>query len=272
MGQTVKYIKETDDAYTIGGYGVVWGGADLLGDHFTPDSVFFLDHLSQTPPVLYEHGMDAATKKAVLGQVVVTKADDTGMWIEAQLEKSRSYVDAVMELVNAGVLGWSSGAISHLVERKSNGWLSMWPIVEFSLTPDPAEPRTLGVHDLSGLDDEPQIKSLIAAIEATEKPDPDLDIPEAEPLTLTAARFAEFATTLAERTKGLSQRRAAEGRPLSAANVGQIAKAKAAALNAIAELDALVADDSEPSTKDSTADGLRTRIAIQAERIRMLAS
>lgn len=166
MSQTVKYLKETDDSYVIGGYGVIWGGRDLVGEYFSPTTDFWFDRITATPPVLYEHGMDGSARKAVLGQVVATKADPTGLWIEAQLEKSREYVDAVMQLVKQGVLGWSSGAVSHLVEKTKSGHLTVWPVAEFSLTPDPAEPRTIGVQELDALADEPAVKSLLAAVKA----------------------------------------------------------------------------------------------------------
>ena len=447
MGQTVKYIKETDDAYTIGGYGVVWGGRDLVGTYFTENTDFWLDRITATPPVLYHHGFDQTTKKAVLGQVTSIKADKTGLWVEAQLEKSRQYVKDVMELINKGVLGYSTGSVSHLAEETKSGHILSWPIVEVSLTPEPAEPRCLGVAELDNEDAEPAVKSMLDAIKATwstsyvnklkdscflyieagqekdaegktvprsarhfpyKDADGAIDLPhlrnaiaripqstapglddakkkrlqnkarklldganeskdtdatkmrgsgapdgsyerlieqlsmmargtmlmggepdcygwvvatfadhfiyrheggeyyrveytrsedgkpvlggwteveteyvpvnesemdsEATPVALSAARFAQFAAALGERTKDLAQRRIAEGRSLSAGNVSMIANAKTAALEALTELDALVADDSEPGTKDLDSDGLRTRIAIQAERIRMLAS
>ena len=43
------------------------------------------------------------------------------------------------------VLGWSSGAASHLVERQNVGksaMITFWQLAEASLTPTPAEPRT----------------------------------------------------------------------------------------------------------------------------------
>lgn len=272
MGQTVKYIKETDDAYTIGGYGVVWGGRDLLGDYFDQTTDFWTDRITSTPPVLYEHGMDGATRKAVLGQVVEMRSDDTGMWIEAQLEKSRAYVDAVMELVNAGVLGWSSGAVSHLCERTKDGHITSWALAEFSLTPDPAEPRTLGVQDLSGLDDDPQIKSLIAAIKATEPT--AIEIPESEPLSLTVDRTIAMASALVERTKGLHQRRLSEGRSLSEANREAVKLAYQELDIACGLLEEILLDSRgpDPAAKANESDGVRLKIAIQAERIRMLAS
>jgi HK97 family phage prohead protease len=354
MSQTVKYLKETADSYTIGGYGVVWGGRDLQGEYFTKDTDFWMDRITSTPPVLYEHGMDNAAKKAVLGAVVEAKADTTGLWIEAQLEKSRDYVEAVMELVKKGVLGWSSGAVSHLVEKTKSGNLTSWPIAEFSLTPDPAEPRTIGVADLSDMADEPTVKSMIDRIKAL----PDGPTPmsghdgygypngsyealtcrlgnaaraelvlrgesahecwgyvmatfpdyfvyaddghdyyrveysmnadgmpvlgqwqeveaayvpknepmemEAAPVAMVAARFADMASTLTERTKGLSQRRAAEGRTLSASNARALAAAKAQAIAALDELDGLMADASAPQVKAAPSDGMiRQRLRIQ---------
>jgi HK97 family phage major capsid protein len=54
-------------------------------------------------------------------------------------------VDEVLRLIEQGVLGWSSGSVSHLV-RRAQGVIKHWPIVEFSLTPQPCEPRTVGVQ------------------------------------------------------------------------------------------------------------------------------
>jgi len=166
MSQTVKLLDETADSYVIGGYGVVWGGRDLVGEYFTPETDFWFDRITATPPVLYEHGMDGTTRKSVLGQISTTKVDASGLWIEAQLEKSREYVEAVMELVKKGVLGWSSGAVSHLVEKTKSGNLTVWPVAEFSLTPDPCEPRTIGVQDLSDVADEPAVKSMLDRVKA----------------------------------------------------------------------------------------------------------
>jgi hypothetical protein len=47
----------------------------------------------------------------------------------------------VLELVDQGALGWSSGSLPHLVDVATDGYIRRWPIVEGSLTPTPAEPR-----------------------------------------------------------------------------------------------------------------------------------
>lgn len=154
MSDTRVSIKSiTDDTVTLAGYGVIFGGVDLEGETFTSDTDFMPD-LVQNKLVLYDHGADELIKSAVIGRVNASdiKADDTGLWIEAELDRHAAYMDMVLELAEKGVLGWSSGSVGHLVAREGKS-IKRWPIVEFSLTPTPAEPRTLGVNRLKTLAD-----------------------------------------------------------------------------------------------------------------------
>ncbi len=177
MGHVVKILGEEGDAYTVGGYGVVWGGRDLAGEHFTRETDFWFDRLTETPPVLYQHGMERATGTAVLGKVVSRKTDDTGLWIEAQIAKAAEYAEAVMELVRQGVLGWSSGSVEHLARIERGGKIVSWPVVEFSLTPTPCEPRTLGVAELATMASAtPTLKAVLDQIKALPEP-PAVDGP-----------------------------------------------------------------------------------------------
>jgi phage head maturation protease len=145
----VKLIGMDDSTATVGGYGVVFGGRDLEGDTFGPDTDYKLD-LVPAKLVFYDHTLGDVTHD--LGRVTndAIKVDDKGLWIEAQLDRSAAYVDEVLKLVEAGVLGWSSGSIAHLA-RAEKGMIKSWPIVEFSLTPTPAEPRTIGVERIKAL-------------------------------------------------------------------------------------------------------------------------
>jgi HK97 family phage major capsid protein len=145
----VKMLGETDDTYIIGGYGVVYGGADLEGEAFTPDTDFQLDLVPQKP-IYYDHAMNKATVDTRLGYATAVTPDDIGLFVEAELAKSEAYTAAVMELVQAGKVGFSSGTIGHLA-RRSGKSIKTWPIVEFSLTTTPAEPRTLGVERIKSL-------------------------------------------------------------------------------------------------------------------------
>ncbi len=176
---TVKALD--DNRVTLAGWGVIYGGKDLEGETFTKQTDFWLDRITRTPPVLYQHGMDAKAARTVMGKATIDERD-IGLWLEAQMDLANEYADAVRELAEAGKLGWSSGAVGHLVEREGRT-ITSWPIAEFSLTPTPAEPRTLGVHELRALaDSEPTVKAYLP--EDGEKPSADAtkDAPEAVPI------------------------------------------------------------------------------------------
>lgn len=163
----VKLISLTDTTATVAGYGVVFGGQDLARDTFTAETDFKLD-LVPVKLICYDHTLGDEIKEEIgVAPNAAIKIDGYGMWIEAQLDRSKAYVSYILELIEQGVLGWSSGSISHLV-RRENGVIKSWPIVEFSLTPTPAEPRTLGVMrvkstDDVALDDTSEIEEISAA-------------------------------------------------------------------------------------------------------------
>jgi HK97 family phage major capsid protein len=143
--EPVKMLKETDDAIIIRGRGVVFGDYDLYGETFTKDTDF-MRHLVPEPLVMYGHGIDG-TPDWPIGKVTKMETDDYGLWVTAQLDKSEQYTRYIQELIEKGVLGWSSGSVAHLVRYADDQrTIKQWPIVEFSLTPRPAEPRTLGVE------------------------------------------------------------------------------------------------------------------------------
>lgn len=137
----VKFIGNPSDG-KVGGYLVAWGSPnqkDLTGEYFTPETDLGINWYDQRP-VLYHHGLDGTLKTDVIGVITALKADQYGLWAEAQLDMHKRYVQEIMALVNKGALGWSSGSIAHLVERLDDGQIKRWPIVEGSLTPSPAEP------------------------------------------------------------------------------------------------------------------------------------
>ena len=148
MDYSVKILFENDDVATIGGYGVVFGGVDLQGETFTPDTDFMLD-LVPTKPVFYDHTMNTKVTNR-LGTVSAIDEDETGLFIQAEIDKHASYATAVLKLVHEGVLGYSTGAVSHLA-RYENSTIKTWPMVEVSLTATPAEPRTVGVERIKQL-------------------------------------------------------------------------------------------------------------------------
>lgn len=119
-------------------YGGPFGGKDLAGEFFSAKTDFALDWFQPGErPLLYHHGLDAEASTAVVGRVKDYKATDTGVWAQAQLDKSSEYFDAIKELVKQGKLFFSSGSMNHLVEKTKRGELTRWPFIELSLTPTP---------------------------------------------------------------------------------------------------------------------------------------
>ena len=151
MSETHAHIKaQVVGEGRIGGYLILWGTSqarDLHGEYFTPQTELGLDWYDQRP-VLYQHGLDGQLKAAVIGQIDRLRADETGVWAEAQLDLRQRYVRAVLRLVEKGVLHWSSGSLAHLVQVGADGDIQRWPVVEGSLTPTPAEPRRTDVQTI----------------------------------------------------------------------------------------------------------------------------
>lgn len=175
----VKLIEMNESTATVAGYGVVFGGADLDGDTFSSETDYMLD-LVPSKLTFYDHRL--GNVKHVIGLVSEVKADDKGLWIQAQLDRSKEYVEEVLKLVKAGVIGWSSGSVPHLVDREG-GTIKSWPIIEFSLTPTPAEPRTLGVVTKSAAGD--AAKEQVSNMNTDEiKETAEAKEPQAAPLTI----------------------------------------------------------------------------------------
>lgn len=129
----------------IGGYLVVFSDSstpDLAGDFFTADTDFGPATQTMT---WYDHKMDSSVRYS-LDSNATLKKDAVGIWCEAQLSMRNAYEQKIMEMVQAGKLGWSSGTAAHLVEREASGkayWIKQWPLgLDASITPTPCEPRT----------------------------------------------------------------------------------------------------------------------------------
>ena len=145
MTTAVKFVKGSE--LSIEGlaipYGGPFGGKDLEGEFFTKNTDFCLDWFP-VRPTIYDHGLDDALKTSVVGQVTKHDPIDDGIWAKAQLDKNHRYLNAIQELIDKGALGFSSGAMSHLVDvDKKTGEIKKWPWVELSLTPIPANPDAL---------------------------------------------------------------------------------------------------------------------------------
>jgi HK97 family phage major capsid protein len=141
-GLAVKFVSD----YVVSGRAVVFGGRDLVGDIFTKETDFGLGRSLVGMPIYWDHAMGGI--KSQIGQTIDYRITDEGIDIVIELNKHHKYIKEITELIEAGVVGLSTGAPAHLVMRKSidiGEWIQRWPLSEGSLTVHPAEPRTLGV-------------------------------------------------------------------------------------------------------------------------------
>jgi HK97 family phage major capsid protein len=145
FGEALKMLERTDDTATVGGYLVRFttdNDPDLTGEFFAKATRFDVED-GDTRPAYYHHGLDGTLKTRVLGRGTL-RMDDVGVWAETQIRLADDYSRKVADMVEQGKLGYSSGAVSHLVEKEEAGkavFIKTWPIGEISLTPTPAEPR-----------------------------------------------------------------------------------------------------------------------------------
>jgi len=156
FGDSVKFTSDG----RVKGYLVRFGSkndTDLEGDYFTSSTNWGRPMDGSFPLNLYwNHGQDEVigTKQIGVGTV---KMDEYGLWYEAQIDMSDKYNQMIAKLAKEGRLGYSSGAASHLVNRKqvSNNVYEIlqWNLAEASLTPRPAESRNM-VKNLKELLDE----------------------------------------------------------------------------------------------------------------------
>jgi hypothetical protein len=141
-GGAVKALGEGN----VGGYLVLFSGPDdpdLQGDYFTK-STDFKTRTGRELDILYRHGTHPVIKSRTLGNAKVT-IDDVGIFLEGELQLRDNYEKAIYKLAELGKLGWSSGAMGHLVRKtpKNKSFeVEVWGLGEASLTPNPVEART----------------------------------------------------------------------------------------------------------------------------------
>lgn len=153
----------------IGGYALIYGTAiktDLYTEFFTRDTAFWLGEW-KTRPMMYHHRLnDNDVLRVPIGVIDTIEQDDAGVYVEGSLksaeeiaafidgemEKAKEYRDAIHQLVQKGVLHWSTDSAPHLVDRvpqaNKSAWLKTWPFFGASLTPIPAEPRLPPVAEI----------------------------------------------------------------------------------------------------------------------------
>lgn len=165
-GNALKAVSKTDNELRVGNYLVVFGGRDLegvandntnpdgtSGEFFTKSTVFDSPYTSTGRLLIdWEHGQGkivdgtgAPGPDDVFGFVdwKTAQIDEAGVWVERVLNRRSKYMQWLETLIDAGLIGSSSGAIGEQVEKKATGEIVKWPLRRDTFTVAPMEPRMM---------------------------------------------------------------------------------------------------------------------------------
>ncbi len=152
--------------------GPMKGGKDLDGEYFSPRTDIKAEWFP-TRPVLWNHSKDAALGDTVLGTEDDLEMEPDGWWATMWLDRSARYWEHVSALLSAGKVFGSSGALGHLVQKARDGEILVWPHIEQTLTPTPANPFARVVPAKAMVD----FNSAGIAWNDADLPDLDRDLP-----------------------------------------------------------------------------------------------
>jgi hypothetical protein len=132
---------ETARSFAAQGYLLVWGAdPDCQGETFIkgadPVERYWLGRL-RGAPTLFHHGLHLDVGPEPIGEVDDFSVDTTGLFIRAKIDRAGKWAVPILKALKEGLLGWSSGSVSHLVEKSATGQITRWPIAEASLTSTP---------------------------------------------------------------------------------------------------------------------------------------
>jgi len=240
MKNHLKAVSQTETELRVANYMVLFGGRDLTGEFFTKGTNFQSNYTDLgVMYVDFEHGRDAEdagnSADNVLGVVdwKSAKVDDKGIFVERVLTRRAKYVEYLAQLIEAGVMGTSSEAVSRSVRKKSGGEILEWPLQRDSLTVTPMEPRMVTENILQAAKALAEIfpgsKSLSVL---TGKPVEDKteglkiietlgSLKDAEHFLRDSGMSRAKAVAFVSRVKGLGQRDAGEGKKLELLQVAK---------------------------------------------------
>lgn len=115
-----KAVSESDDIWTVTGYGSVFSNTDLGNDVVMPGAFAKSLRTRGLPLLLFNHKMEDAP----IGTIVDAKEDKRGLWFKAELPKDDTFVAGriVPQLKKRGLRGTSIGYKATSKEiRKADG-------------------------------------------------------------------------------------------------------------------------------------------------------
>lgn len=160
--KTVRVIKEDDDLTFVRVLVTTNGNPqakDLHGTFFN-QKTYFGDDIITTKFGVYEHFHNAWSnpfmpdpKMQLLGKATLAEQDDWGRWFDFELKRSSEYHNYIMKLIEADLMGASTQTYNGegaYEKDDATGYISRWLENEVSMTPTPADYKTISmVSELS---------------------------------------------------------------------------------------------------------------------------
>lgn len=122
-------------------FGGPFEGKDLDGEFFSP-ATDIKEAWFDRRPLVWHHNLDQTMKAdPVLGTSDDVEKEEDGWWSTLWLDRSHRYWEQVDKLLQAGKLYGSSGSLPNFVKTDpKSGEILVWPYIEQTLTPTPANP------------------------------------------------------------------------------------------------------------------------------------
>lgn len=162
-------------------FGGPFEGKDLDGEFFSPRTDIKADWFDRRP-LIWHHNLDRTMKSdPVLGTADDVEQGDDGWWATLWLDRSHRYWAQVDELLRAGKIYGSSGSLPNFVRTDAKtGEILVWPYIEQTLTPTPANPysrvvaaKAISHFDEAGLGLSPALRGLLSDLDS-----PTADLPD----------------------------------------------------------------------------------------------
>jgi hypothetical protein len=185
--------------------GPLKGGRDLDGEFFSPRTdpkpSWFKEH-----PVIFHHGQDETIGDEDVGIEGEIVKEKDGWWAPLWLDRSNRYFAQLDALIRAGKMFGSSGSMGHLVRKAHDGEILVWPHVEQTLTPTPANifsritaSKALDHFSTAGIELEPAMRDVLTEVPS----DLGSDLPRGEDPAMAA--LASTLSQLDEVLKSLAR-------------------------------------------------------------------
>jgi hypothetical protein len=162
-------------------FGGPFDGKDLDGEFFSPRTDIKEDWFDRRP-LVWHHNLDATMKAdPVVGTSDDTeKAEEDGWWSTLWLDRSHRYWAEIDALLRSGKIYGSSGSLPNFVRTDhKTGEILVWPFIEQTLTPTPANPysRVVAAKAVSHFDEaniglSPALRGILSDLDS-----PTADLP-----------------------------------------------------------------------------------------------